>query len=107
MNAKDKEILRRQFREEEELCEKLISIMTLIANKIRFRVLCLLSKGDFCVTEIVETIGNAKISNVSQQLRLLTLAGILERRRDRKRIIYSLKDEKVRHFLNELMKLYR
>lgn len=70
-------------------------MFSLFANPIRFRILCTLSEGDFSVQEIVSIIGG-KISNVSQQLKMLTLAGYLTREKQGKQVFYHLEDEKVR-----------
>ncbi len=98
--------LKKRFEENELICEKVIDLFTLFSNKARFRILCMLLEGDFCVTEIVETVKIGKISNVSQQLRLLTLAGLLEKRRDKKRIIYHLKDEKIKKVIQFFQENY-
>ena len=44
---------------------------------------------------------------ISQQLKLLTLAGFLERRREGRNIFYRLKDEKVISILHHLKSLYQ
>jgi len=81
------------------MCEKMIDLFSLLSNKIRFRILCLLLEGDFCVTDIVDIIQIGKISNVSQQLKLLTMAGLIENRRQKKQIFYSIKNEKIRDLI--------
>ena len=100
------EQMRKQFNENERVCEKVVNLFTLVSNKIRFRILCLLKEGDFCVNEIHQIIGLGKISNMSQQLRLLTMAGILEKRRDSKNIYYHLKDESVKKMIAFLEENY-
>lgn len=102
----DLECIKEQFQKNERVCQKVVDIFTLIANKTRFRILCLLKEGDFCVGEIVDTIQISNFSNISQQLRLLSMAGILERRRDKKQVIYHLKDEKVRNMIDFLQENY-
>jgi DNA-binding transcriptional ArsR family regulator len=100
------EQLKEQFSRNKAACDKVINIFSLISNKCRFRILCLLTKGDFCVNEIVEIIQVGKVSNISQQLKLLTLSGILEKRRDNKHVIYHLKDEQVRQVILFFEKLF-
>ena len=88
------------------ICEQMINLFSLLSNKIRFRVLCLLLEGDFCVTDIVDIIQIGKISNVSQQLKLLTMSGIIENRREKKQIFYSIKNDKIRDLITYLQKNY-
>lgn len=95
MNNKFDQIKNR-FKESEKVCEKVMDILSLISNKTRFRILCALKVGDFCVNDIVDLIQMGKISNISQQLRLLNMAGIVEKYRDKKQVYYHLKDDKVR-----------
>ncbi|MGC9364024.1 MAG: ArsR/SmtB family transcription factor [Fidelibacterota bacterium] len=98
------EEIKKRFKNNEFACQKVVDVFTLISNKTRFRILCLLAEGDFCVGDIVDTIQMGNYSNISQQLRLLTMADIITSRRDGKRIIYHLKDQRVRdviHYLHE------
>ncbi|HDP67494.1 MAG TPA: transcriptional regulator [Candidatus Marinimicrobia bacterium] len=101
MNSNLDEIKKR-FKNNEDACQKVVDIFALISNKTRFRILCLLTEGDFCVGDIVDTIQISNFSNISQQLRLLSMAGIVESRRDGKRIIYHLKDQRVRDVISYL-----
>ena len=91
MDAKLEKI-RNKFAAGEEVCKNVLQLFSLLSNKTRFRIICMLSEGDFCVNEIVETVQIGKISHISQQLRILTLSGILEKRRDAQKVIYSLSD---------------
>jgi DNA-binding transcriptional ArsR family regulator len=100
------ENIKERFQDSEKVCEKVMDILSLVSNKTRFRILCALKEGDFCVNNIVDMIQLGKISNISQQLRLLTMAGIVERYRDRKRVIYHLKDDKIRKMIGFLEKHY-
>jgi len=96
------EQIKQRFKNNEAICQKVVNIFALISNKTRFRILCLLTEGDFCVSDIVDTIQISNFSNISQQLRLLNMAEIVERRRDGKRIIYHLQDERVRDIITYL-----
>jgi DNA-binding transcriptional ArsR family regulator len=86
------EKIRNKFAAGEEVCKNVLRLFSMLSNKTRFRIICMLSEGDFCVNEIVDTVQMGKISNISQQLRILTLAGILEKRRDAQKVIYTLAD---------------
>jgi ArsR family transcriptional regulator len=85
-----------KFKSQEAVCHKVLSTLSLFANKSRFRILCALCEGEFCVSELVEAVCLGKVSNISQQLKMLTLAGLIESSRKNKNIIYRLKDERVR-----------
>lgn len=76
-------------------CKKALTIFSLISNKARFKIILLLNKGDFCVKEIVEIINAGEVSYISQQLKALTLAGILTKKKDKRNVIYSLQDDKI------------
>ena len=94
--------IKKRFTDSDLLCEKVIGFFQIISNKIRFRILCVLTEGDFCVNDILDIIQCGKISNISQQLKLMTLAGILEKKRDKKQVFYHLKDEKIRAIIRHL-----
>ena len=84
-----------EFRSNEAVCVHLIHLFLLIANKARFRIICTLTQGEFCVNDIADIIGETKVSNISQHLKMLRLAGLIESRREEKRMIYSLSDERM------------
>lgn len=89
------EEIKQRFSSNEDVCGRVIGILSLMSNKTRFRILCMLAEGDFCVTEIVDTVQTGKLSNVSQQLRILTLAGVLDKTREKQRVIYHLRDRRL------------
>lgn len=91
-----------EFQRNDLLCNKVIGLFQLVSNKTRFRIICLLVRGEFCVNEIVEVVSEGKGSNISQQLRVLSLAGVVARRREKKRILYRLADERVRGLIGFL-----
>jgi DNA-binding transcriptional ArsR family regulator len=78
----------------------------LIANKARFRILCLLREGWFSVNEIVEVIQAGKLTNISQQLKMLTLAGLLKKKKEGRKVLYTLKDETMQEMISFLEKHY-
>jgi DNA-binding transcriptional ArsR family regulator len=86
-------------------CEKLLGLFSLLANENRFKIICTLNEQEFCVNDLVKITGG-KPSNISQQLKILTLAGFLERERRGKLIYYSLKDDKLRKLLDFLFDQY-
>ena len=104
--------LKEAFRKNEVVCAHVIQLFQLFSNKGRFRIACLLARGEFCVNEITEVVSEGKTSSVSQHLKMLALSGVIERRRENQRILYRLKDQRVgkmiqylqREFLNGELK---
>ena len=94
--------VKEEFARQEAVCARTLTLFHLISNKARFRIICLLTRGEFCVQEIAEVVDQGNLSNISQQLKILLLAGIVEKRREDRRIIYSLKDERLRHMIEFL-----
>jgi ArsR family transcriptional regulator len=86
-------------------CEFFLNLLSLISSEYRFKILCLLADGDRCVADITALVG-AKGSNISQQLKTLTLAGYVTKRRDGKMVYYSLRDERIRRLLDFLHSLW-
>ena len=98
--------LKARFAGNELLCKSVINVVSLISNKARFRILCLLREGEYSVNEIVDIIPAGKVSNISQQLKMLTLSGYLESRREDRKIYYSLADKRIRRLIDFLEKQY-
>ena len=90
----------------QEYCEEILKMFSLFSNKTRFKILCVLKEGDFCVNDIVGFV-NGKYSNISQQLKMLTYAGYLTKERKERAVIYHLKDEKIRAIIDFLCHLYK
>ena len=86
-------------------CEKALNMFSLFSNEKRFKILCVLNEGDFCVKEIARLI-DGKYSNISQQLKMLTLTGYLEKQRRGKSVYYHLKDERIKNILRFLQKQF-
>jgi DNA-binding transcriptional ArsR family regulator len=94
--------IKKEFQSNEAVCGKVLTLFHLASNKTRFRIICMLARGEFCVNEIVEVLGKGKPSNVSQQLKILTLAGLLNRRREGRQILYVLADDRLRDMVEFL-----
>jgi len=98
--------LKNRFLSNELLCKKVLNIFSLFSNKTRFRILCLLNEGDFCVQEIVDIINAGEVSFVSQQLKSLSLAGFLTKKKEKKQVFYHLADKKIRDLIDYLQSQY-
>jgi len=91
--------------DDETKCAAVENLLSLFSNPLRFKILCALVETDFSVTEIAE-IAESKISNISQQLKILTLAGYLSKKREGKLVFYRLEDEKVRSMIRFMHELF-
>ena len=98
--------IKKKFKKSDSTCDQLIELFQLLANKARFRIVCMLMEGEFCVQEILETTDEGKISNISQHLKLLLLSKIVEKRRENKNIYYRLSNENVRDMFSYLHSKY-
>jgi DNA-binding transcriptional ArsR family regulator len=91
--------LKASFAQNETVCSRINELFHLLSNKGRFRIICLLCFGEYCVNDIAEVVSHGCLPNVSQHLKTLALSGVIERRRDGQRILYRLKDERVRNII--------
>jgi DNA-binding transcriptional ArsR family regulator len=98
--------LKEAFRKDEAVCAHVTQLFHLFSNKGRFRIACLLARGEFCVSDITEVVSEGKTSNISQQLKMLTLSGVIERRRENRRILYRLKDPRVGNMIQFLQEQF-
>src|SRR6516162_5686749 len=96
--------LKEAFKKNEAVCAQVIGLFQLFSNKGRFRIACLLSRGEFCVNEITEVVSEGKTSSISQHLKMLALSGVIERRRENQRILYRLKDQRVGRMIQYLQR---
>ncbi len=105
MNATCRE-LKGTFQRNEAVCARVVQLFHLFSNKGRFRIACLLARGEFCVNDITGVVGEGKTSSVSQHLKMLALSGVVERRRENQRIFYRLKDRRVGATIQFLQKQF-
>jgi len=73
--------------------EQLVNIMQLLGDKTRFKMFkVLLSKKEFCVSEVAERVG-ISVPAASQHFRIFELVGLVDRRRHGQMICYVLKND--------------
>jgi DNA-binding transcriptional ArsR family regulator len=96
--------IKEDFRRYDPVCARVLTLFQLISNRPRFRIVWMLVHGEFCVQDITKVVDAGKLSNISQQLKILTLAGVLQRRRDEQRILYSLRDRRLCKLVDFLKK---
>ncbi|HEX2530930.1 MAG TPA: metalloregulator ArsR/SmtB family transcription factor [Burkholderiaceae bacterium] len=85
--------------------ERATSMLYALANEDRLLLLCQLSQGEKSVGEL-EQLLDIHQPTLSQQLGVLRTEGLVNTRRDGKRIYYSLADQKITTILNTLYELY-
>ena len=83
----------------------LSKILQSLSSPTRLIITCMLIDGEKNVTEILEKIGTTK-GNISQHLKILSLNGILENRREGNKIFYYIKDKRIINIVSNLKKLY-
>ena len=89
----------------ERRCTDVHQLLTTLANPIRFRLLCALRTNSFTVGELVE-ITDSQLSNISQHLKMMWMAGYITKRRDGKQVYYSLENDHVIQVIAHLEELY-
>lgn len=75
-----------------------VRIFAALADPIRIKIILLLSGGDRCVCEILPSFERSQ-STISKHLSILHNAGLLDRRVEGNRTIYSIKNRKVLELL--------
>ncbi len=80
-------------------------VLHVLSNPDRLLLLCQLSQGEMSVSELEELL-DIRQPTLSQQLSVLRNEGLVNTRRDGKRIYYSVADMKVLTLLNVLYDLY-
>ena len=84
---------------------KAVSTMKVLANEDRLLLLCQISQGECCVSEIEEQL-DIHQPTLSQQLGVLRNEGVVNTRRQGKNIYYSIADPALLEILATLYRLY-
>lgn len=82
-----------------------VGALKVLANEDRLLLLCQLSQGEMSVSDLEETL-DIRQPTLSQQLAVLRAEGVVNTRRDGKRIFYCVTDPKVVQLLEVLYNLY-
>ena len=82
-----------------------VGALKVLANEERLLLLCQLSQGEMCVSDLEETL-DIRQPTLSQQLGVLRTEGVVTTRRDGKRIYYSVADAALLDILAVLYRLY-
>jgi ArsR family transcriptional regulator len=84
---------------------KAVSALKVLANADRLLLLCQLSQGEMCVSELEDALGIHQ-PTLSQQLGVLRNEGVVHTRREGKSIFYSVADPSMLEILELLYRLY-
>jgi len=82
-----------------------VGALKVLANEDRLLLLCQLSQGEMCVSDLEETLGIYQ-PTLSQQLGVLRNEGVVSTRREGKSIFYSVADPSMLEILALLYRLY-
>jgi len=82
-----------------------VGALKLLANEDRLLLLCQLSQGEMCVSDL-EAALDIHQPTLSQQLGVLRTEGVVDTRRQGKNIFYSVADPAMLEILNVLYRLY-
>ena len=85
--------------------DEAVGTLKLLANVERMLLLCQLSQGEMCVSELEEQL-NIRQPKLSQQLGVLRNEGVVSTRRQGKNIFYSVADPRVLEILAVLYRIY-
>ena len=82
-----------------------VAALKLLANEDRLLLLCQLSQGEMCVSELESHLG-IRQPTLSQQLGVLRSEGVVSTRRQGKNIYYSVADPAMLEIVAVLYRLY-
>jgi DNA-binding transcriptional ArsR family regulator len=81
--------------------EEEVKLLKAMADETRIKILLYLMNGEQCACTIVPFIGKAQ-PTVSQHLKILTEAGILNMRKDGIKVLYKIKNDRAVRILRIL-----
>lgn len=82
-----------------------VTALKVLANTDRLLLLCQLSQGEMCVSDLENAL-DIRQPTLSQQLGVLRNEGVVSTRRVGKNIYYSVADERLLEMLSVLYRLY-
>lgn len=86
--------IRASLPSEEELFD-LSEFFKMLGDSTRIKIICVLFKGEMCVSGIVDLLEMSQ-SSISHQLRILKSARIVKGRKQGKQVFYSLDDDHIK-----------
>ncbi len=85
-----------------EDCRRLSDYLAHFSHPLRLRLICRLRRGERCVSELVDEVGQRQ-STVSGQLKYLTMAGITASERRGANVYYRIADTRAPRLLRHLV----
>lgn len=85
--------------------EDACGLLKTLANRDRLLLLCQLTQGEYCVSELQEMLGIQQ-PTLSQQLGVLREDGVVDTRREGKQIFYSIASEEAMAVMQVLYALF-
>ncbi len=85
--------------------EQAVAALKVLGNTERLLLMCQLSQGEMCVSELEEAL-DIHQPTLSQQLGVLRKEEVVQARRDGKNIYYSVADPRLLEILAVLFRLY-
>ncbi len=86
-------------------CDEEVDLLKCVANSTRLNILKLLDeRGEMCVSEIIDEL-NEEQSLISHHLKGIRGCGLVEKRRDGRKIVYRLSDPDISDFLDQVESL--
>ena len=82
-----------------------VAALKVLANEDRLMLLCQLSQGEMCVSDLEAQL-EIRQPSLSQQLGVLRAEGAVDTRREGKNIFYSVADQRLLEILAVLYRLY-
>jgi ArsR family transcriptional regulator len=85
--------------------EKAGGLLKVLANPARLLLLCQMTQGEFCVSDL-EVLTGIRQPTLSQQLTVLREEGMVDTRREGKQIFYRIVSEEALAVLHTLYAIY-
>lgn len=84
-----------------DVCE----VLTSLSNPTRLLIVCMLLNREMCHKDILEELGTTK-GNISQHLKILTMKGLIKKRKISNQVFFSIADEQLREVVKTINDSY-
>lgn len=101
-----KKVARKKRAESDNNYESQAIICKAFANSTRIHLLHLLGRGELRLSDLQEELGISK-ANLSQHLSVLRSAGVVNTRREGKRVLCALSSREIKEACNRIRDIYK